>query len=131
MKLVGPNFSKNQKYRIFYQKKQPKRLESIFKPEKGKLGAKCLLACSPDTDNKIFHNELTENCFAILDQSSCTIFLMWYYQLYFFPWISCGYPIDGSLRIFDKTIRGEHIIQFCSIFVSSGSMYFFISKLKC
>ena len=62
--------------------------------------------------------ELTENCFAVFDQSSHAVLLTWYCQLYFFPWISHGYSIDGSWKIFDKTIWGEHnsiLLHFCKL----------------
>ena len=73
-----------------------------------------------------FPCELTENCSAIFDQSSCAILLTWYCWLYFFLGISCGYPSDGSLKIFDKTLEGVNIIQFRLVPVTFGSMHFFL-----
>ena len=76
--------------------------------------------------------EFTENCFAVLDQSSRVIFLTWYCRLYFFPWIPRGYPLNRSVKDFLSNRRGVDIIQFHSVLVSFGSMYFFfIAKLRC
>ena len=41
-------------------------LESIFKSEKGKIEAKCFLACSPDTDKEIFHVSLLKTVLPFL-----------------------------------------------------------------
>ena len=71
----------------------------MYKSEKQKVEAKCLLACSLDTDKEIFR-ELIENCFAVFDQSSHVILLTWYCQLDFFPLISRNYSLDGSLQDF-------------------------------
>ena len=65
-----------------------------------------------------FLRELAENCFVVFDQSSHRILLTWYCWLYFFPWISCGCLLDGSSKIFDKTIGGEHnsiSLHFCKL----------------
>ena len=70
--------------------------------------------------------EFTENCFAVFDQSSHIILLTWYCRLYFFPWIPCGDPLNGSVKDFLSYRRGVNIIQFRSISVSFGSMYFFL-----
>ena len=74
-----------------------------------------------------FPREFTENCFAVFDQSSHVILLTWYCWLYSFPRISHGSPLDGSVEDFWKKKKiGENIIQFHSISVSFGSMYFFL-----
>ena len=73
-----------------------------------------------------FPREFTENCFAVFDQSSRVILLTWYCRLYFFPWIPRGYPLNGSVKDFLSNHRGVNIIQFRSISVSFGSMYFFL-----
>ena len=39
-----------------------------------------------------FPCEFTENCFAIFDQLSCAIYLMWYRLLLFFPEFSSIIP---------------------------------------
>ena len=72
-----------------------------------------------------FPREFTENYFAVFDQSSHVILLRWYCRLYFFPWIPRGDPLNGSVKDFLSYHRGVTIIQFCSISVSFGSMYFF------
>ena len=73
-----------------------------------------------------FPHEFTENCFAVFDQSSHIILLMWYCQLYFFSWIPHGCPLNASAKDFLSNHKGVNIIQFCSILVSFGSMYFFL-----
>ena len=49
---------------------------------------------------------------------------MWFYWLSFFSWISCGSPLEWSLKDFCLK-QGVSIIQFRSISGSFGSMYFF------
>ena len=106
IKIAGPNFSKNQKYLL--------RIHETFVPNE-----KCRMF------QRNFPREFTEKSFAIFDQSSCAILLTWYCWLYFFLGISCGYPSDGSLKIFDKTLEGVNIIQFRPVPVTFGSMHFF------
>ena len=53
---------------------------------------------------------------------------MWYCRLNFFPWIPHGYLLNGSLKDFVRNRRGLNIIQFRSISVTFGSMYFFYFK---
>ena len=73
--------------------------------------------------------EFTENCFAVFDQSSDVILLTWYYcRLYFFLWIPCDYPLNGSLKDFLSNHRRVNTIQFHSISVSFSSIYFFNFK---
>ena len=45
-----------------------------------------------------FPHELTEKSFAVLDQSSCTIYLMWYRLLLFFWEFSSTIPCGMTLR---------------------------------
>ena len=81
-----------------------------------------VLACLPACllawcwQRRHFLCKFTENCFTIFDQSSHTILLTWYCQLYFFQWISCGYPLDGYVEdLFIKPV-GEHysiLLHFC------------------
>ena len=82
-------------------------LESIFKSEKRQLETKCLLACLPA-------------CLILTNK-----FSVWAYWKLFCHLISLGYPLDGLSKSFDKTMR-VNIIQFCSISVSFGSMFFFL-----
>ena len=70
--------------------------------------------------------EFAENWFVNFDQSSHVIFHTWYCQLYFFLWIQCGYPVNGSVKDFFLNHRGVNIIQFCSISVNFGSIYIFL-----
>ena len=51
-----------------------------------------------------FLREFTEDCFAVFDQSSRVILPMWYCQLCFFLWISCGYRLDGPVEDFWKKL---------------------------
>ena len=83
------------------------------KSEKVKLQAKCLLARYWQRN---FLCEFTENCSAVFVKSGGITLLTWYCQLYFFPWISCGYPLDGSVQDFDETTGGEYnsiSLHFC------------------
>ena len=93
--------------------------------DKGKLEAKCFCLLARYWQRN-FPREFTENCFAVFDQSSRVILLTWYCRLYFFPWIPRGYPLNGSVKDFLSNRRGVNIIQFRSISVSFGSMYFFL-----
>ena len=74
---------------------------------------------------KKFPCEFTENCFAVFDESGCTILLMWYYLLYFFLWISLGYPLHWSVKDFWWNHTGVNIIQFYSISVSQHLFFYF------
>ena len=90
-----------------------------------------MLACSPTRLIPVYWQinfpcEFTENCFAIFDQSSLVILFTWYCRLYFFPWIPPGDLLNGSVKDFSSCLRGVNIIQFRSISVSFGSMYFFL-----
>ena len=63
----------------------------------------CLLACLLAS---IFHvsfhvnfpHEFTEKCFAVFDQSSCTIYLTWYQLLLFFQEFSSIIPFMVGLE---------------------------------
>ena len=143
MKIVEPNFSKNQNYlfrihEIFALPKRKGKYISLTKQVKknGKYlkfwerkapgrALACLLAWYWQRN---FLCEFTENCFAVFDQSSRVILLTWYCRLYFFPWIPRGDPLNGSVKDFLSYCRGVNIIQFCSISVSFSSMYFFYFK---
>ena len=70
-----------------------------------------------------FPREFTENCFAIFEQSNRVILLTLYCRLYFFPWIPVN-PLNGSAKDFLSNLRGVNMIQFRSISVSFGNMYF-------
>ena len=97
------------------------------KSEKGKLEAKCLLACLPGERN--FPREFTENCFAIFDQSSHIILLLWYCRLSREFHVAISW-MDLS-KIFDKTIGGEYnsiSLHFCKL---RQHVFIFISKLRC
>ena len=77
-----------------------------------------------------FPRDFTEDCFSVFDQSSRVILLSWYCQRSFFPWIPRGDPLNGSVKEFLSYRRGVKIIQFRSISVSFGSMYFFYFKAE-
>ena len=53
-----------------------------YLPDTGKLESTCLLA---SYQLRNFPHVFTENCFAVFDQSSRAIYLMWYRSLLFFP----------------------------------------------
>ena len=54
-----------------------------------KIESTCLLASCQLSD---FPREFTENCFAVFDQSSRTIYLTWYRSLLFFPELTSIIP---------------------------------------
>ena len=59
--------------------------------ERGKLESTCLLA-GRLCQLRNFPCEFTENCFAVFDQSSRVIYLMWYRSLLLFPEFSSIIP---------------------------------------
>ena len=150
MKIVEPNFSKNQNYILLQNPwniclKQKGKYISLKKQVKNWKVSKILrkkgfrlTACLPASLlawywQRHFLHEFTENCFAVFDQSSLVIMLTLYYRLYFFLWIPRGNPLNGSDKDFLSYRRGVNMIQFRSILVSFSSMFFFffISKLRC
>ena len=84
----------------------------------------CLLACLPWVSH-----EFTKNVFAIFDQSSPIILLLWYCRLYSSPWIPLGYPLNGSVKDFLSNHRGVNIIQFCSNSVSLAVFFILFQSL--
>ena len=99
-------------------------MESIQNSDKERLQAEHLLACSPLRN---FPCKFTENCFAIFDQSSHVILLMWFSQLYFFLWIPCGNPLDGSVKHFLSNRRGwiwfNFVLVACIFFYFKSGMF--------
>ena len=114
MKVVEPNFSKNQKqllriqytlaqdekYNIFRWNNYPKSWKVSVCERKTRIHLlACLLASCQLTN---FPHEFTENCFAVFDQSSYTIYFTWYRPLLFFPEFTTSIPFmvwfqDSSL----------------------------------
>ena len=71
------------------------------------------LACSPvsllaSCQLRNFLGEFTEKCFVVFDQSSCTIYLMWYRLLLFFENLLLSFLLWYDFKILDKT---RHSLQ--------------------
>ena len=109
MKIVGPNFSKNQKYllRIILPKTKCKKYPIEIITQKA---GKYLKVWEKKTRvhlfahlltwywRKSFPREFTEKYFAVFDQSTCTIYLMWYSLLPFFKEFTYIIPFMTWLR---------------------------------
>ena len=86
----------------------------------------CLLSARLILMKMNFLHEFTENCFAVFDHWSCTILLLCLCLLHFFPGISCGY----LLKIFDKTIEGEHNSVSLHFYKFRQKFFFFLQSLE-
>ena len=143
MKIVEPNFSKNQNYlfrihETFAQKKKHSifhknnlkgwKVSKILRKKSSGRALACLLTCSPDTDKEIFLVSLLNTVLPFLTNQAAKFCTRSIADFIFSREFHVGIPWMDLAKIFLSYRRGVNIIQFCSISVSFGSMYFFCLK---
>ena len=94
------------------------------------LESNWLVTCSSDNVQEIFLVSLLETVLVFLTNQAAQFYSCGI--VYFiFMGISCGYPLNGSIRDFWLNHSRVNIFQVCSISVSFASMYFFIHDFCC
>ena len=76
-----------------------------------------------------FPHEFTEKCFAVFDQSSCVIYLTWYWLLLFFQEFSSIIPFMVWLQD-SSQMKGRGYIFMSSIVCCLAELIFFHLKAK-
>ena len=96
---------------------------------RGEIHLLALLLASCQLRN--FPREFTEKCFALFDQSSCAIYLMWYQPLLFFWEFFLSFFLRYDFKILVKSWGRGYIFKSSIVILTFGrSNFFFKWKLN-